>query len=81
MNGHVKFQNGKILTSNLFLLQFNIYTFLLFFLCSADWYKDRLTDAQLDELENPKPVAKTRVKGPSRRKQAKKPVEEEEDEE
>lgn len=48
-------------------------TFLNFFFYynSADWYKDRLTDAQLDELENPKPANKTRVKGPSRRKQAK----------
>lgn len=34
----------------------------------ADWYKDQLTDAQLDELENPKPPTKTRVKGPSKRK-------------
>ncbi|XP_059620890.1 protein obstructor-E-like [Phlebotomus argentipes] len=35
----------------------------------ADWYKDRLTDAQLDELENPKP-ASTRAPGsaPPRRK-------------
>lgn len=48
---------------------------------SADWYKDRLTDAQLDELENPKPVSKTRVKGPSRRKPAKKTVIVEEEEE
>lgn len=55
---------------------------ITYFGCSADWYKDRLTDAQLDELENPKPVSKTRVKGPSRRKPAKKTVVvEEEDEE
>ncbi|XP_055703111.1 protein obstructor-E-like [Phlebotomus papatasi] len=39
----------------------------------ADWYKDRLTDAQLDELENPKP-ASTRAPGsvPSRRKPVRK---------
>lgn len=27
--------------------------FVVCFHCSADWYKDRLTDKQLDELENP----------------------------
>jgi len=39
----------------------------------ADWYKDRLTDAELEELENPKPKVKkpARVRGPSRRKQPK----------
>ncbi|XP_055906425.1 protein obstructor-E [Eupeodes corollae] len=38
----------------------------------ADWYKDRLTDAQLDELENPKPKAKpkesSRPKGSQRKR-------------
>lgn len=29
----------------------------------ADWYKGQLTDAQLDELENPKQAVKGRVKG------------------
>ncbi|XP_011202016.1 protein obstructor-E [Bactrocera dorsalis] len=39
----------------------------------ADWYKDRLTDAELEELENPKPKTKKpqRTRGPSRRKPAK----------
>ncbi|XP_055381959.1 protein obstructor-E [Condylostylus longicornis] len=48
----------------------------------ADWYKDKLTDAELDELENPKPK-KPKTKGPSnRRKQPKaKIVVVEEDEE
>jgi len=42
----------------------------------ADWYKDRLTDAELDALENPKPVTKkpSRVRGPSRRKPVQKPA-------
>jgi len=40
----------------------------------ADWYKDRLTDAQLDELENPKPPPSTRVKGAQRRKPSRKPA-------
>lgn len=34
----------------------------------ADWYKDRLTDAELDELENPKPKSTTRPKGPQRQR-------------
>lgn len=51
------------------------------YVCSADWYKDRLTDAQLDELENPKPVVKTRVKGPSRRKPSRKQQSSDEEEE
>ncbi|XP_037913505.1 protein obstructor-E [Hermetia illucens] len=47
----------------------------------ADWYKDRLTDAELDELEHPKPKVKQhRTKGPSRRKPSRK-VEEVRDEE
>ncbi|XP_037927321.1 protein obstructor-E [Teleopsis dalmanni] len=47
----------------------------------ADWYKDRLTDVELEELENPKPKVKKpqRTRGPSRRKQTK--VAQEEDEE
>lgn len=49
---------------------------------SVDWYKDRLTDAQLDELENPKPPPTARVKGVQRRKSSRKParVEVEDDE-
>ncbi|SPP85617.1 protein obstructor-E [Drosophila guanche] len=52
----------------------------------ADWYKDRLTDAELDELENPKPKSTTtkrppRVRGPSRRKPTPKVVKEEQQEE
>jgi len=49
----------------------------------ADWYKDRLTDAQLEELENPKPVTKKppRTRGPSRRKPTKRVETEEEEEE
>ncbi|XP_017480134.1 PREDICTED: uncharacterized protein LOC108369524, partial [Rhagoletis zephyria] len=45
----------------------------------ADWYQGRLTDAELEELENPKPKVKKaqRTRGPSRRKPAKAPVEEE----
>lgn len=46
----------------------------LHLLFSADWYKDRLTDAQLDELENPKPPPTTRVKGVQRRKPSRKPT-------
>lgn len=41
---------------------------------SADWYKDRLTDKQLDELENPPPPSteKPKIKkGSSRRKHPK----------
>lgn len=34
----------------------------------ADWYKDRLTDAELDELENPKPKSTSRPKGPQRKR-------------
>lgn len=47
---------------------------------SADWYKDRLTDAELEELENPKPKEKKpqRVRGPSRRKTTRVVEEEEE---
>ncbi|KAM7354274.1 obstructor-B [Cochliomyia hominivorax] len=47
----------------------------------ADWYKDRLTAAELEELENPKPKEKKpqRVRGPSRRKPARVVVEEEEE--
>lgn len=41
---------------------------------SVDWYKDRLSDAQLDELENPKPQPATRVKGAQRRKASRKPA-------
>lgn len=55
--------------------------FCSFSLNSADWYKDRLTDAALDELENPRPATKTRVKGASRRKPSKKVVVIEEEEE
>ncbi|XP_065356154.1 protein obstructor-E [Calliphora vicina] len=49
----------------------------------ADWYKDRLSDAELEELENPKPKAKkpTRVRGPHRRKNAPVVAKEEEEEE
>ncbi|XP_073823985.1 obstructor-B [Musca autumnalis] len=39
----------------------------------ADWYKDRLTDAELEELENPKPKEKKkpqRTRGQSRRRPA-----------
>lgn len=47
------------------------------FCFSADWYKDRLTDAELDELEHPKPkpkpAAATRPPGPIRRRPSKKP--------
>lgn len=52
----------------------------IFFLNSADWYKDRLTDAELEELENPKPKEKKpqRVRGPSRRKTTRVVEEEEE---
>jgi hypothetical protein len=39
----------------------------------ADWYKDRLTDAELDELENPKPKPTRAPHSPSRRKPSKKP--------
>lgn len=34
----------------------------------ADWYKGQLTDAQLDDLENPKVAVKGRVKGQSTRR-------------
>ncbi|EDW88732.1 protein obstructor-E [Drosophila yakuba] len=52
----------------------------------ADWYKDRLTDKELDELENPKPKTTTtkrppRVRGQSRRKPQPKRVEPEQDKE
>lgn len=46
-----------IITSHLFVL---IY--------SKDWYKDRLTDAELEALENPDsvvPTASTKQKGPA----------------
>lgn len=47
------------------------------FVYSEDWYKDKLTDAELAELENPKPKVKAtqRTKVSSRRKQANKNVE------
>ncbi|KAB0800397.1 hypothetical protein PPYR_06137 [Photinus pyralis] len=45
----------------------------------ADWYKDRLTDEQLDALENP-PTPRPRPTGPiNRRKPARKPVVHEDD--
>lgn len=48
---------------------------------SADWYKGRLTDKQLDELENP-PTPRPKATKVSRRKQRpRKPVVEEEEEE
>lgn len=34
--------------------------------CSADWYKGRLTDAELDELENPKPKVTKKSQRPAR---------------
>lgn len=55
------------------------------FVClfSVDWYKGQLTDKQLHDLENPPTrPPKTKVKGPSRRKPARRPpVEVEEEEE
>lgn len=54
-----------------------------------DFYKDRLTDAQLEELENPKPKGKPskKTKGPSAttstrrrpQKQSRRPVSEEDE--
>lgn len=35
---------------------------------SADWYKDRLTDKQLDDLENPPTTEKPKVKKVSSRR-------------
>lgn len=57
------------------------YSILRINFYSADWYKDRLTDAELDALENPPtpPPSKAKVKGPSRRKPAKVVVEPEDD--
>ncbi|XP_019932838.3 protein obstructor-E [Aedes albopictus] len=49
----------------------------------ADWYKDRLTDAQLDELENPPTTKAPASKGPSkvsRRRPSKRPKLEDEEE-
>lgn len=42
---------------------------------STDWYKDRLTDAELEELENPKPKAKPTKAGskPPRRRASRPP--------
>uniref|UniRef100_A0A1B0AT80 Chitin-binding type-2 domain-containing protein n=1 Tax=Glossina palpalis gambiensis TaxID=67801 RepID=A0A1B0AT80_9MUSC len=48
----------------------------------ADWYKDRLTDAQLEELENPKPKQEKkpqRIRGASKRKQVRVNTQEEEE--
>lgn len=53
---------------------------IIFCSISVDWYKDRLTDAQLDELENPKPPPTVRVKGVQRRKSNRKPARVEVDE-
>lgn len=50
------------------------FNFICLFFFSADWYKDRLTDKQLDELENPPTTttSKPKVKkGSSRRKHQK----------
>lgn len=67
--GREKFLNGNV-----------VVVYWLFLVCSSfhyifstDWYKDKLTDAELDELENPKPKVKNpqRTKGSSRRKQSK----------
>lgn len=56
------------------------------FISSADWYKDRFSDSELDELENPKPKSTTtkrptRVRGSLRRKPQPKVVKEPEPEE
>lgn len=68
VNGREKFLNGIILIFEV------IYNYLIiYFQFSADWYKDRLTDAQLDELENPKPAPTRSPSSPSRRKSNKKP--------
>jgi len=57
------------------------------FISSADFYKDRLTDAELEELENPKTTPKPKKTGapvPQRRRPSRPPpkkvASEEEDE-
>lgn len=67
-NGLVKYQIGKsidVVGGSVWLISLH-----LFCVFSEDWYKDRLTDAQLDELENPKPKTTKGPATPIRRKQS-----------
>lgn len=78
--GLEKYQIGENnMWSKLFKLIF-ISSIFFFLFISAEWYKDRLTDKQLDELENPPTTTRPRVKGsrrkPSRKQQRTEPVEE-----
>lgn len=75
--GHAKFLNGKIFDppfNNYLSIDPKNIKFNRFLYFSADWYKGRLTDKQLDELENPPTTTTGRPKtkkGSSRRKHPK----------
>lgn len=74
--GQERSLNGKICTAIIIGI---IYKLLIYYF-SADWYKDQLTDEQLDALENPpkpkpRPVAPINRRKPSRKHS--RPVDEE----
>lgn len=86
--GHAKFPNGNnyLNKTNQFFIKFTkrpIITIKSKINFSADWYKGRLTDKQLDDLENPPTTTpKTRAKVSHRRKHpARKPQPQREEEE